>query len=259
MGSAFFTDGIKTHVPAVHEEVLLANGFDPTLVERAIADPATIDDVRADHDFAAAEYGAHGVPTIVLEIGVRRVRPGGRARTDRRRRLALWELLRSMARFPHLYELRHPKTHDDLVHVAQSFRDLPHDPRLEHGREPRAVDYAAHSAAGLRRPRRPAAAAPSTPATLEPPPSRAAARTDAEGTTTAPSLVTNAIASAAGATATTAPRALSIFAAFRPEPPRACTGNSSTGGALGVARARSRARRSPRARPRNRRSRGRRP
>ena len=36
VGSAFFNDGIKTHVPAVHEEVLLANDFDPTLVERAI-------------------------------------------------------------------------------------------------------------------------------------------------------------------------------------------------------------------------------
>ena len=38
---------------------------------------------------------------------------------------------------------------------------------------------------------------PSTPATFEPPPSRAAARTDAAGTATAASLVTNAIASCA--------------------------------------------------------------
>jgi len=35
--------------------------------------------------------------------------------------VALWHLLRGMERFPHLYELRHPKTHADLVHVAQSF------------------------------------------------------------------------------------------------------------------------------------------
>ena len=120
VGSAFFNDGIKTHVPAVHEEVLLANDFDPTLVERAIADPATIDDVRADHDHAAA-YGAHGVPTIVRHsfavYGPVVVPPptGDDA-------VALWELVQGMARFPHLYELRHPKTHDDLVHVAQSFK-----------------------------------------------------------------------------------------------------------------------------------------
>jgi predicted DsbA family dithiol-disulfide isomerase len=122
MGSAFFTEGIKTHMPAVHEEVLLAHGFDPTLVERAIADPATIDDVRADHDFAAAEYGAHGVPTIVLESGYAAYGPVVVPAPAGDDALALWELLRSMARFPHLYELRHPKTHDDLVHVAQSFR-----------------------------------------------------------------------------------------------------------------------------------------
>jgi hypothetical protein len=27
-----------------------------------------------------------------------------------------------MSRFPHLYELRHPKTTDDLLHVAEHFR-----------------------------------------------------------------------------------------------------------------------------------------
>src|SRR6476646_7300742 len=80
VGSAFFNDGVKTHVPEVHAEVLQANGFDPGIVERAVADPATIDDA-----------------------------------------VALWHLVRGMERFPYLYELRHPKTHDDLVHVAQSF------------------------------------------------------------------------------------------------------------------------------------------
>jgi 2-hydroxychromene-2-carboxylate isomerase len=131
VGSAFFNDGVKTHVPAVHEELLLANDFDPTLVERAIADPATIADVRADHDHAAAEYGAHGVPTIVRQGPERPDRAGKTAfavygpvvvpAPTGDDAVALWELMCGMARFPHLYELRHPKTHDDLVHVAQSF------------------------------------------------------------------------------------------------------------------------------------------
>ncbi len=86
VGSAFFDDGVKTHVPEVHAEVLDANGFDPGIVEHAIADPTTIDDVRADHDFAAATYGAHGVPTIVTEAGDADVRAGGGTRADRRRR-----------------------------------------------------------------------------------------------------------------------------------------------------------------------------
>ena len=66
------------------------------------------------------EYGAHGVPTIVHDSyacygPVIVPAPTGEDA------LALWELVCSMARFPHLYELRHPKTHNDLVHVAQSF------------------------------------------------------------------------------------------------------------------------------------------
>lgn len=121
VGSAFFVDGVKTHVRAVHEELLAANGFAPTLVERAIGDPATIDDVRADHDFAVAEYGAHGVPTIVLESGYAAYGPVVVPAPTGDDALMLWDLLHTMARFPHLYELRHPKTHDDLVHVGKIF------------------------------------------------------------------------------------------------------------------------------------------
>ena len=77
--------------------------------------------MRADHDLAAAEYGAHGVPTIVLESGYAAYGPVVVPAPTGDDAVALWELVRSMARFPHLYELRHPKTHDDLVHVAQSF------------------------------------------------------------------------------------------------------------------------------------------
>jgi 2-hydroxychromene-2-carboxylate isomerase len=121
VGSAFFNDGIKTHVPEVHAEVLQANSFDPELVERAIADPSTIDDVRADHDFAAATYGAHGVPTIVTASGYATYGPVVVPAPTGDDAVALWHLLRGMERFPHLYELRHPKTHADLVHVAQSF------------------------------------------------------------------------------------------------------------------------------------------
>ena len=124
VGSAFFNDGIKTHVPAVHEEVLLANDFDPTLVERAIADPDTIVDVRADHDHAAAAFGAHGVPTIVLGMTDDSYATYGPVVVPAPTgddAVALWELVKSMARFPYLYELRHPKTRDDLVHIARSF------------------------------------------------------------------------------------------------------------------------------------------
>ena len=32
------------------------------------------------------------------------------------------DLVRAMQRFPHLYELRHPKTADDVRHMGEQFR-----------------------------------------------------------------------------------------------------------------------------------------
>ena len=51
VGSAFFNDGVKTHVPEVHAEVLRRQRVRPD-ARRAARSPTrrTIDDVRADHD-----------------------------------------------------------------------------------------------------------------------------------------------------------------------------------------------------------------
>ncbi len=123
VGHAFFHDGLKTHVPKVHASVIAAAGFDPAFVERAIADSTTLDEVRDEHEAAAAQYGAHGVPTIIFAATDYAIygpvvvpAPTG---DDA---VALWDLVRGMQRFPHLYELRHPKTIDDLLHVGNEFR-----------------------------------------------------------------------------------------------------------------------------------------
>jgi predicted DsbA family dithiol-disulfide isomerase len=44
-------------------------GLEASLVEEALADPSTIEDVKADHDAAVEDVGAFGVPTIVLTSG----------------------------------------------------------------------------------------------------------------------------------------------------------------------------------------------
>ena len=44
-------------------------GLDPSIVDRALDDRSTMEDVRAEHDAAVAEVGAFGVPTIVLATG----------------------------------------------------------------------------------------------------------------------------------------------------------------------------------------------
>ncbi len=132
IGHAFFYDGVKTHVPEQHAKVIDAAGFDPVFVERALADDTTLDEARIEHQAAVANHGAHGVPTIVFTP--RPERPDG-AENDGYAvygpvvvpaptgddAVALWELTKSMSRFPHLYELRHPKKTDDLLHVAEHF------------------------------------------------------------------------------------------------------------------------------------------
>jgi 2-hydroxychromene-2-carboxylate isomerase len=123
VGQAFFFDGVKTHTPDHHAEVIAAAGFDPALVERAIADESTLIEVRDEHLAAVERYGAHGVPTIVFAAtGYAVFGPVVSPAPDGEEALALWELVRGMQRFPHLYEVRHPKTTDDLLHIGEQFR-----------------------------------------------------------------------------------------------------------------------------------------
>ena len=121
VGHAFFYDGVKTHIPAVHAQVIAAAGFDESFVERAVADASTLTEVRDEHLDAAARYGAHGVPTLVLDQGYAVYGPVVVPAPTGADAVALWELVRGMQRFPHLYELRHPKTRADLVSIAEHF------------------------------------------------------------------------------------------------------------------------------------------
>jgi predicted DsbA family dithiol-disulfide isomerase len=122
VGAAFFDEGIRTFDPEVHAEVIARSGFDPSLVERAVADPSTTDAVRADHEEVVAEHGGHGVPTIVFESGYAVYGPVIVPAPYGADALALWDLVSAMQRFPHLYELRHPKRGADLAHIAEHFR-----------------------------------------------------------------------------------------------------------------------------------------
>jgi predicted DsbA family dithiol-disulfide isomerase len=122
VGAAFFGDGVRTHDPEVHAEVIGRAGFDPALVQRAITDEHTTDEVRADYEEVVTRYGGHGVPTIVFESGYAVYGPVVVPAPEGEDALALWDLVRGMQRFPHLYELRHPKTSDDVGHIAELFR-----------------------------------------------------------------------------------------------------------------------------------------
>ena len=120
-GRAFHLEGRKTHVPDVHRQLLVELDLDPGLVDAAIADPTTTDEVRADHDHAVGHHGAYGAPTIVLPGDHAVFGPVITPAPTGSASVRLWSLVRGWSEFPHLYELVHPKTADDRRHIAESF------------------------------------------------------------------------------------------------------------------------------------------
>jgi 2-hydroxychromene-2-carboxylate isomerase len=120
-GCALHVEGRKPHEKAVARYLLEEIGFDPGLVDQAIGDPTTGDEVMADHQRVVAA-GGFGVPTLFFPDGqclfgpVLIDPPTGEAA------LRLWHAVAAWTEFPHLYELQRPKTAGDRQLIAQTFR-----------------------------------------------------------------------------------------------------------------------------------------
>jgi 2-hydroxychromene-2-carboxylate isomerase len=120
-GRALHVEGRKPHEPAVARHLLEVLGLDPGLVDQAIADETTNDEVRADHQ-RVLDAGGYGVPTMFLPDGqclfgpVLIDPPTGEAA------LRLWRSVVAWAEFPGLYELQRPKTPHDLAAITATFR-----------------------------------------------------------------------------------------------------------------------------------------
>jgi predicted DsbA family dithiol-disulfide isomerase len=121
VGRAFFVDERPTHVPDVHREVLTELGLDPALLDKALDDPTTSEEVRADHDEAVREHAAHGVPTLVFDTGQVLFGPVVAPAPTGDDALRLWDLVCLWSEVPFLFELRQPKTADDLSHLGEQF------------------------------------------------------------------------------------------------------------------------------------------
>ena len=119
-GRALHLEGRKPHDPDVARAILIEIGLDPALVDEAIADPTTHDEVKADHD-AVVAGGGFGVPTLVFPDGQRLYGPvvtpaptgdrGRRAVGPRRGLAAVPPPLRGEA----AQVTRRPEAHPDLV------------------------------------------------------------------------------------------------------------------------------------------------
>ncbi|MCU0268372.1 MAG: DsbA family protein [Acidimicrobiales bacterium] len=120
VGRAFHEQGRPTHEPEVHRALLAELGLAPELLDEAIADPSTSDEVLADHR-VAAESGSFGVPTILLPDGRAVYGPVVVPAPVGEEALDLWDVTLAFTGFEHLYELKRPKTARDLELIAERF------------------------------------------------------------------------------------------------------------------------------------------
>jgi len=121
-GRALHEEGHKPHEPAVARHLLEELGLDPGVVDEAVADPTTHDEVRAEHDRVVAA-GGYGVPTLFFPDGQCLYGPVViEPPTEGDAVLRLWHAVTAWLEFPHLYELQRPKTEADGRFIAQTFK-----------------------------------------------------------------------------------------------------------------------------------------
>jgi len=119
-GTALHVDARKPHEPAVARELLAEMGLDPGLVDEAIADPTTGDEVKAEHDVVVAA-GGWGVPVLRFDDGTSLFGPVLVDAPKGAAAARLWELVCGWREFPNVYELQRPKTRDDIGLIAERF------------------------------------------------------------------------------------------------------------------------------------------
>lgn len=120
-GKALHYDGRRPYEVETGKALLQEIGLDPSIWDKALEDPTTHDEVRADHDHAVNALGAFGVPVITAP-GVRAMfGPVVLPAPTGDEAMELWDVTIRAAKFPGLYELKRPKTKDDLKYIGAVF------------------------------------------------------------------------------------------------------------------------------------------
>lgn len=112
--------GGKPHDPAVARRLLGDIGVEAAVVDAALDDPSTHDEIRAEHQ-RMVDANGYGVPTLFMDgqclFGPVLVDPPTGADA-----LKLWNVVSGMAELPHVYELQRPKSAADAELIGQSLR-----------------------------------------------------------------------------------------------------------------------------------------
>src|SRR5580658_7987249 len=120
-GRLLHAEGGKPHDPAVAREIVAGLGHDAGLVDAALRDHTTSDEVLAEHR-RVVDAGGFGVPALFFPDGQSLFGP---VLIDPPRGAAavkLWEAVLAWTDFPHLYEIQRPKTLADAEKIAEAFR-----------------------------------------------------------------------------------------------------------------------------------------
>ncbi|WP_068280629.1 hypothetical protein [Aldersonia kunmingensis] len=121
IGTELHLQGGKPHDPEVARVLLDHLGVSDTLLDDALADPTTHDDVLADHR-RVVESGGFGVPTLFFPDGQKffgpvLVNPPAGERAER-----LWDVVVGLLEFPNVYEIQRPKGEREVTDIATALK-----------------------------------------------------------------------------------------------------------------------------------------
>jgi predicted DsbA family dithiol-disulfide isomerase len=118
-GRALHLEGRKPHRPEVAREIVAELGLDPAVVDEAIADPTTGEEVAAEHR-RVVDAGGFGVPTLFFPDGQCLFGPVVIDPPTGDAALRLWDAVLAWTEFPHLYELQRPKAAADQRAIIEA-------------------------------------------------------------------------------------------------------------------------------------------
>jgi 2-hydroxychromene-2-carboxylate isomerase len=113
--------GGRPHDREVAKAIIARLGHDPKLVDDAIADPSTGDEVLAEHQRVVGA-GGFGVPTLFFPDGQALFGPVLIDPPRGEAAVRLWNAVKAWTEFPHVYELQRPKGHADLEDITTTFQ-----------------------------------------------------------------------------------------------------------------------------------------